>query len=197
MHVPQFGDRYAMPEPDYEDPKEVWAFCGLAMYFAQVLEQSLVNLAVVVRADQRGCGLTRREIDAMFDGYAKWTFGQVLADARRMTAIPAELDGLIAHALKRRNYLAHEFFVEHDRDILFEDGRRKMIDELRADAKFFQDLDERMEPICADMMAKHGVTSEILEGIYNAMLAGTWQRPATQQMLDASAQLDDVLASRS
>lgn len=39
-----------VPVPDYDDPKEVYAFFGLTFYWAQVLEQGLVNLAVALQA---------------------------------------------------------------------------------------------------------------------------------------------------
>ena len=38
-----------VPEPEYDDPKEVYAFFGLAAYWIQLLEQGILNLWVGLR----------------------------------------------------------------------------------------------------------------------------------------------------
>ncbi len=48
-----------MPEPNLDDPKEVYAHFGLAVYRAQVMEEGLINLAVALSADGEDRSHTR------------------------------------------------------------------------------------------------------------------------------------------
>ncbi len=41
-----------IPEPNYDDPKELYAFFGLAYYNAALLEHDVLNLAVAMLAKQ-------------------------------------------------------------------------------------------------------------------------------------------------
>jgi hypothetical protein len=48
-----------IPEPNYDDPNELYTFFGVTFYYAQCLEQGIVNLAVALRASGIG-GLTQK-----------------------------------------------------------------------------------------------------------------------------------------
>lgn len=41
-----------IPEPNYENPSEVFAFAGLALYSANLLETSIINLATVLNSEK-------------------------------------------------------------------------------------------------------------------------------------------------
>lgn len=113
-----------IPEPDYNDPKEIYAFFGLTFYHAQVLEQGLVNLAVALEA--KGIGdVTVRDVNDLFAGIEGKTFGNVLNAARKLMIIPASIDTDLQMALNYRNLLAHRFFVEHSTNMLTQAGQKK------------------------------------------------------------------------
>ena len=67
----------AIPVPDLDDPKELYAFAGLALYQANLLEASLINLAVVLQLD-RVKVITREFFEATFDNVEAKTLGKLL-----------------------------------------------------------------------------------------------------------------------
>jgi hypothetical protein len=135
-----------IPEPDYNDQKELYAFFGLTFYHVQVLEQGLVNLAVALQA--KGIGnVTVRDVNDLFGGIEGKTFGNVLNAARKLTRFPASIDTDLQTALNYRNYLAHKFFVVHSRNMLTRAGQVKMIEELRSMLKFILLVDAEFDKV--------------------------------------------------
>jgi hypothetical protein len=45
---PDRSDEFEVPEPESDEAKEVYAFFGLAAYWAQVLEREAIHFAVAV-----------------------------------------------------------------------------------------------------------------------------------------------------
>ena len=153
-----------IPQPDYDDPKELYAFFGLTFYAAQVLEQGIVNLAVALRAggDPK---ITNQLVLDLYDDVGTKTFGRVLHIARDHMTIPATIDTDLTVANRKRNHLAHHFFVEHDHDILTDAGRRKCIDLLVDDLRFFKRVDTDFDPIWQGAWARLGVTQDVIDKI--------------------------------
>jgi len=147
------------PTPEYSDPKEIYAFFGLAFYMAQVLEQGLVNLTVALRlkGHQR---VTTKDIEGLYEAIDKEMFGEVLKAARQLTTIPAHLDADLRRALKVRNHLAHKFFVPHALSILTDEGRRQMIDELRSVIEFIKGVDRKLDERWIEAWDRVGVSKD-------------------------------------
>ena len=74
------------PEPDLDDPKEVYAFAGLALYEANLLESSLINLTTVLQLE-RVSAITRQVFDSVYEGFESKTLGQLLRAARGLTEL--------------------------------------------------------------------------------------------------------------
>lgn len=145
--------------PDYDDPKERWAFFGLAFYRANVLERGIVNLAVGLHS--RGIpGVSRNQVDALYDSFNSKTFGQLLRVAKQQFNFSQDLADELSRSLELRNYFAHSFFVSHDIDLLSEQGKRKMIDELVSIAKFLKQVDRKVDPIWMSAWEHLGVTKD-------------------------------------
>jgi hypothetical protein len=153
-----------IPLPDYDDPKELYAFFGLTFYAAQVLEQGVVNLAVALKA-AGDPNVTSQLVLDLYENIGTKTFGRVLQIARDHMTIPATLDAELSVALKKRNHLAHHFFVEHDHDILTNAGRNKCIDLLIDDLRFFRRVDIDFDPIWQGAWVQFGVTQEVFDRI--------------------------------
>jgi hypothetical protein len=156
--------RPEIPPPDYDDPKELFAFFGLTFHAAQLLEQGVVNLAVALKAAGNP-SVTSQLILDLYDDVGTKTFGRVLQIARDHMTIPATIDADLAVALKKRNHLAHHFFVEHDHDMLSDAGRNKCIDLLIDDLRFFKRVDDEFDPIWQGAWVQFGVTQEVLDRI--------------------------------
>lgn len=157
-----------IPEPDYEDEKELWAFFGLAYYKTQVLEQGVVNLAVAMQA--RGVeGVTVGDVDSLYDAFDRKTFGRIIKAARTLFEFPEEVEKDLEKALEYRNYLAHRFFLSHDADLLTPEGRRKIIGELIDILKFLNPLDEIIDEIWTRAWEPLGMTKEWIAEQFKAI----------------------------
>lgn len=151
-----------IPEPKDAGHKEVYAFFGFCSYYAQVLEQGVVNLAVGLHG--RGLtDLTGPAVTAAFDQADRRTLGQLLRDVRSRVQIHHETEAGLNQALRDRNFLFHRFFVRRDVDFGSNSGRQEMIDELRAMTRRFQDADRRVSAIWIPLWEALGFTRELME----------------------------------
>lgn len=151
-----------IPKPDYDDPREVFAFFGLAYYQAAVLEHGVLNLAVALHA-KRVPGITADDVEKLYASFDKSTFGQVINTAKARFDIPPVLEADLALALEKRNYLAHRFFVDHAIDFMTSSGKRKMIDGLIDMLEHLQSIDTRMDDIWMGAWDSLGITKEWIE----------------------------------
>jgi len=156
------NDMPEVPIPDYDDPKEIYAFFGLTFYKAAVLEHGVLNLAVALLATDTP-GITVSEVDKLYESFDKKTFGQVIRAARQKLDFPTDLEDDLEDALIQRNYLAHRFYMDHDIDLQRADGRRQMIDELIEILKHLQSVDARMDDLWMSAWEPLGITREWIE----------------------------------
>ena len=154
--------RPEIPEPDYNDPKEVYAFFGLAAYCAQLLEQGILNLLVGLRILGKKTP-TWADVRRLYDEADRNTLGQLLGTVRELTPFDPQLEAELGTALKKRNYLIHHFFVEHSKNLLSETGKRKMIDELRGIIALFKKVDPQVDNLWLSIWRKYGFTEERIE----------------------------------
>ena len=154
--------RLVVPEPEYGDPKEIYAFFGLAAYSVQLLEQGILNLLVGVRIS----GIktpTWANVRNLYDEGDRKTLGQLLRAVQKLVPFDTSIEEHLKDALKKRNYLIHHFFVEHAENLQSERGRRKMIDELYDIIVFFNRLDPQVDQLWHDVWEKYGFTKERIE----------------------------------
>lgn len=150
------------PVPDYDDPKELYAFFGLTFYKANVLEHGVLNLAVALMA-QGNVGITVSEINELYESFDEKTFGQVIKIAKQRYSFPETFDADLGLALKYRNRLAHHFFRDHDTDHMSVAGRKKMIDELIEIWTHIARVDQVMDEYWMSAWESHGITKEWIE----------------------------------
>jgi hypothetical protein len=166
------GGKQAMdpdiPDPDYDDPKEVYAFYGLAMYAAQLLEHSLLNLAAGLYLKKKPV-VTKQIFDATFQDLDRKTLGQLLVATRSLTRVSEAVDAALQKALRRRNYLTHQFFRAHAAAFTHEKGRRLMLDELGALIVEFKQADAMVTPIYIELWKQYGVDEVALAAEIQAM----------------------------
>lgn len=162
-----------IPEPDYDDPKEVYAFFGLTYYQAAVLEHGVLNLAVAMHA-KRVPGITGDHVERLYESFERHTFGRVINVAKANFDIPTDLEDDLAVALEKRNYLAHRFFYVHAIDFMDPSGRRKMIDELIDILKHLLSVDTRMDELWMKAWEAFGVTTEWIEQKKQEFVSGRY-----------------------
>jgi hypothetical protein len=151
-----------IPSPDFDDPKEVYAFFGLAMYNANLVESSLINLAVALNLNQAKA-ITQEVFEAAFGEMEAKTLGQLLKATRRFAAIPPEMEPVLLEALDKRNFLAHGFFRANAEEIIHDSGKRAMITELSSMIELFMRADALLTPVYMSLWEKYGVTEEFIQ----------------------------------
>lgn len=163
-------------QDDSEDVKEVYARFGLAVYFAQVLEHGVVNALVILDLIPSRRHLARSSeewgaaVDGFMDRHFEATMGRMMKSLRDATQVSAELEGLLRGALKKRNWLVHDYFRERATEFMSSAGREQMLREVDECRDLFQTTDQRLESIVAPLRAKAGLTDELLEREYRRML---------------------------
>jgi hypothetical protein len=151
-----------------EHVKEVYARFGLAVYCAQVLEHGL-NALVILELIPSRRHLTRSreeweaEVDAFMDRHFEATMGRMMKNLRDVTPVGTELENLLHDALRRRNWLIHDFFRERATEFMSSSGREQMLHEVDECRDLFQTADERLETVVAPLRRKAGITDELLQ----------------------------------
>ncbi|NOX67066.1 MAG: hypothetical protein GXO85_15040 [Chlorobi bacterium] len=154
--------RPVVPEPEYDDPKEIYAFFGLAAYSVQLLEQGILNLLVGVRISAIE-GPTWGNVRDLYNEGDRKTLGQLFKALQKLVKFDTSIEEHLADALQKRNYLIHHFFVEHAKDLLSESGKRKMIDELCCIIGLFKMVDPQVDQLWHAIWGKYGFTKKRIE----------------------------------
>ncbi|MFW1480277.1 hypothetical protein ACEWA0_22800, partial [Vibrio parahaemolyticus] len=99
-----------------EHCKEVYAYYGLAMYRAQCVEQSIIQLLIFCDLYEREAKSkhTQEEWEAKFDSFdqevSDKTMGRLIGHLKSLNVLQSTTESLLAKALKERNFLAHSYF---------------------------------------------------------------------------------------
>ena len=158
-------------DPESWLTREVYANFGLALYMAQVLEHGIINL-VTWSGIADGTYREYDETEAAFAELARQTMGTLKKTLLLRRADVTHLEELLIRAVRLRNFLAHEYFRQRSAAIMTEEGRRKMIAELRAARDFFQDVDSGLEPLTRKILSAIGVDRHIPEMMEEARQQG-------------------------
>jgi len=158
-----------------EHCKEVYAYFGLAMYRAQCVEQSIVQLLIFFDFFIKNVPKFRTsqqwemDFDTFDKALSKKTMGNLLSLLKDIGVLDETITNKLSLALKKRNYLAHTYFVEHALDFINEAGRNNMIKELQEIIEMLNTVEETLQPISRAAAIKYGLTDEVLERLKNEM----------------------------
>lgn len=108
----------------------VLAYFGLAAYWGQVLENTLVQV-LSLAARLTGEVALPTEIATLELANQKKTLGTLLRKLHLSITMPDTIEEVVDQALEQRNFLTHHFFRERDEDLKVPEGRVRMIEELR------------------------------------------------------------------
>ncbi len=161
-----------------EQIKEVYARFGLAVYYAQVLEHGLVNALLLLDfiSTRQGVACSREDwsadVDAFMDRHFEGTMGKLMKQLRKVTQVDLDTEDLLTAALKKRNWLVHDYFRERATDFLCPTGREQMLCEIDECRFVIEAADHCLELIVAPVRTKAGITDAALEQAYQRMLDG-------------------------
>lgn len=158
-------------EPEGWLAREVFASFGLAMYTAQVLEHEIVNL-VIWSGLRDGRYQVHGETEAENAVLFRQTMGSIKKALLSRRPDIEHLDELLVRAVRLRNFLAHEYFRQRAATFMTEDGKDKMIAELKEAVALFQDADARLSPLTMEIIKAAGVDKHMPEALKNARQVG-------------------------
>ncbi|WP_031008937.1 hypothetical protein [Streptomyces sp. NRRL F-5727] len=128
--------------------KSVFAAYGGAVAAISTVERNL-HLALVNERIARA----RQEGNTLADPFGKAereTFNALVKRVAPLCASDSSLAADLAVAVKRRNYLVHDFWYYKVYAALTEDGQKALLTELRRDNAVFEDINERLVKAVVD-----------------------------------------------
>lgn len=147
---------------DSEQVREVFARFGLAMFLTQALERQLAIFLASKHGESQG--ISRAQFDSLLGSNFQQTLGKLVRDLQEhKVSIPSNLQQDLENALKQRNWLAHHYFWVRAVDFTNGNGRIRMIEELKAKAHFFEQLDQLLTKMTKEWGQRHGITDEVLQ----------------------------------
>lgn len=152
-----------------EETREVYARYGLAMYFAQVVEHTIVNLMIALRLPERGA-LTKQDIDQFMNEAFAMTFGRLLKELRRMDQPTHFLQRDLDQTRNMRNWLAHRYFRDRAVQFMSPAGRVAMLQELDDATSLFLEVNEHLERLSAEVRAANNVGEDAVRQEYEQLL---------------------------
>jgi hypothetical protein len=157
--------------------KEVYAYFGLAIYQAQVLEHGIVNALVycdlipskakIVKSNEEWTSL----FDVFMDGHFEKTLGRLIKTLKSAFPVTPELEANLEESLKLRNWLAHHYFKDRVHLFLSAEGRDEMISELSSAQVHFEKTDRQLESLVQPVRERYGFSDELLQKAYDEFIA--------------------------
>jgi hypothetical protein len=164
-------------DSESEQIREVYAYYGLAMYWAQCLEQSIFqHLLLFDHFPRAVAGYTTPENWAAdFDRYEERELGQTMGKLiRRLQEVGRPTDGIegsLAEVLKARNWLAHGYFADRALEFTTQNGRETMLEELQGAKDKFQRCATELDAVSLPAARARGFNDEMLAKVESEMVA--------------------------
>jgi hypothetical protein len=147
---------------DDDDAKELFAYFGLAIHVANILEygvlQALFVLDMLPRvrefesAEQWG-----KAHDEFFDEGFKQTYGNLLKRLDKSAEISTDMMSMLSQTKKTRDYLVHHFQRESADTIFSIKGRTKALETCRIAIDLFDSADKKLYTEFAPVRKRLGV----------------------------------------
>lgn len=164
-----------IPEIDHCCDKEPFAFFGLTAYYAQVLEEATLNLAVALRLPELNL-ISQELFLELYDSLGRRTFGQLLKVAKSELSLSEEDADFLSTTLELRNMLVHRYFRERAEDFISEVGRQEMKKELQSILLEFKRADEILTGLYLPLWEEYGVNEEFVQNEFAQMVEAAERR---------------------
>jgi hypothetical protein len=151
-----------------DQARDTYAYYGLAMYTAQVMEHEVVNLLVlarIVRARKNAEQILADPWERRF----RDTLGKLFQQLKPYLAHDQQLLNDVGEGVRVRNRLAHSYWRDHAEDAVSLRGRAEMITELIEIKNMFADLDTRLTRVSKSFRGSLGITGELIKEEYDKM----------------------------
>lgn len=136
---------------------EMFAHYGYTVWLAQKFEKGLASfLQGEFSYENKGklpCEKYQQDIAKLY----KRSLGELLRKIEKKAVTDTEIEELLQKALKRRNYLVHDYFYHNESKATVADGRISIIQELVEDQAMFLKAIIWVDQRCKDGLLKIGV----------------------------------------
>ena len=143
-----------------EQAHEVFAWTGLALYYAQVFEQGVTNLLLIAWLADRTIKEEFSSADAFFEAHGKLMLGRLLRKLENHLQLSDEVSAVCLDSLQRRNFLVHRYFVDRVELLFNQEGCRLVLDELYSHISTFRKADLELEDLLTSLGRRMGYTHE-------------------------------------
>ncbi|MFZ3166799.1 MAG: hypothetical protein WA130_04225 [Candidatus Methanoperedens sp.] len=156
-------------DPESQRIKDVYAYFGVVMYYAQCLERTTaISLATVYGPGPQK--ITRTQFDVLLESNFKKTLGKLIHELRNGSSISDDFESILSEALKKRNWLAHHYFWDRAQKFKTEEGQKDMKEELQEIADYFKEIDKNLTLILTNWGKKYGVTAEMIQQEFDILV---------------------------
>ena len=142
-----------------EQHKEVYAYFGLAVYWAQVLEHQIANMLVVSRIMQ-GQVVSEDEFDVLFTKKLANTLGQLINEITQTYKLSESDKKELKEVLDLRNFIVHDYFKEKIQLFVTTKGRELMINYFIEFRDKCSKIDKRLVDLASLYYQRLGITKE-------------------------------------
>jgi len=104
--------------------------------------------------------LSQEEWLILYNSFNEKTFGHLLNVVKSRVGIPKPILSNLEKSLRKRNWLAHDFFYNRAQHFTDSVGREEMIKELQGLILLFQVTDRMIDTVYMGVWASFGVTEE-------------------------------------
>lgn len=99
----------------------------------------------------------------------EFTLGRMIRELEAVTTIEPDLQSMLTLALKRRNWLAHDYFKVRAKDFMTVKGRAEMLSELQESQELISSADAALEKAIKPARERIGLTDEVLAATYEKL----------------------------
>jgi hypothetical protein len=149
---------------DYSQPgyMEMFANYGLTALSAQALEKTLLLLFASIECLDVG-QVSGDNLHAVLDKHSRNTLGHLINALRSKVDFPEDLEADLISALKKRNFVMHEFFLGKFDLIRLAGSPMTLSAELRPMRDLFDRVRERIDVILEVIQKQSGISGEELD----------------------------------
>jgi hypothetical protein len=169
---------------DELEMKDVYAQFGQTFSFGVRVEGVLANLILTadfikrMREEAKANGGPKYDVytmGRMLDDYLAeqhdQTMGQLIkakGGVKDFITLDAALEKRVDDALRRRNYLAHDFWRERGQEAVSKRRRKAVFEDLLADQNFYAQLANDLEAVALDQVRQIGLDADKLKASIDA-----------------------------
>lgn len=163
-------DEFNIPH-EHALTREMYAHFGLAAYLSQVFEKGIANLLSAHMYHEKKGKWSKKQYHAAIDNLDKNTLGQLLSTLKKYIEFDKNTEKFVLKAQEKRNYLVHNYFWENAAKIMFDDGKREIIQDLEQYQKIFKQADEIISEFYEIYFKASGISEDKMNVWLDKMVA--------------------------